>query len=51
MFLDDNRVQVMDWPVQSLDLNHRENIWKIIGDGMRDQNLKDQELWETLKTD
>ena len=51
-FLVDNRVQVMDWPAQSPDLNPIENIWKIIGDRARTQNPKNQEeLWESLKTE
>lgn len=51
-FLLENRVQVMDWPAQSPDLNPIENIWKVVGDRARTHDPKNQEeLWQALQTE
>ena len=48
LFLVYNKVQVMDWPAQILDLNSIEGIWKIISGSALAQDLKIQE--ELLKS-
>ena len=37
-YLSDQRVEVMDWPAQSLDINPIENLWKTVGKKVKARN-------------
>jgi transposase len=51
-FLREQNVETLNWPPHSPDLNHIENIWKIIGERALKTNPRNQEgLWSLLKVE
>ena len=51
-FLKVKNIETMDWPPQSPDLNPIENLWKTLGERVRQKNPANTEkLWQFLKTE
>jgi transposase len=49
-WLQDNKISIMDWPPQSLDLNPIENIWADIKHRLQSFEIREkQELWLAVK--
>lgn len=49
-WLEEQKIDILDWPAQSPDLNPIENLWKTLGDKIRDERPPNLNvLWETLK--
>ena len=49
-FLSEEDVSVMEWPVQSPDVNPIENIWKLLNERAKEKNPRNvEELWTNLK--
>ena len=49
-FLSGEDVAVMEWPVQSPDMNHIEHIWKLLNERAKEKNPRNiEELWTNLK--
>ena len=49
-FLKEKKVQLLDWPAQSIDLNPIENLWKILRQRVVAKNpTNTEELWLKLQ--
>ena len=42
-FLSEEDVTVMEWPAQSSDMNHIENIWKLLDERAKEKNPRNVE--------